>query len=83
MNALYFTVTTFTTAGAGDIYPKSDLCQALVITQVALGFALGGFLLATIIPRLLQSRTDLELEIDKEDKKSEKKKKTKHLAQDK
>jgi len=45
LSPLYFSVVTFTTLGYGDVLPASTVGQAVVISQVLLGYlGLGGLL---------------------------------------
>lgn len=39
IGALYFALGTLTTAGTGDVYPRSSLARAIVSWQMVLGFA--------------------------------------------
>lgn len=52
MDALYFTLTTFTTTGFGDISPLSPTARAYVSLQVALGFVLVSALFTLFITRV-------------------------------
>lgn len=51
---LYFTTTTFTTTGFGDIHAVSTSCQATVTVQMFSGFVVISIIIATLISRLLQ-----------------------------
>lgn len=53
IEALYFSVVTFTTLGFGDITPKSELGMLLVVAQVVLGYIMLGKTLAIIAARIL------------------------------
>ena len=46
---IYFTMSTFSTAGFGDITPVSRLARGIVMTQFAVGFALVAILLGRAV----------------------------------
>ncbi len=52
-NALYFSVVTFTTLGYGDITPSSPIGQLFAMIEVALGYLMGGLLVAILARRML------------------------------
>lgn len=52
LDALYFTLTTFTTTGFGDISPRSPTARGYVSLQMALGFVLVSVLFALVITRM-------------------------------
>jgi hypothetical protein len=54
ISSLYFTTTTFTTTGFGDIHAVSNTCQAVVTVQMFSGFVIISILLAVLVSRLLQ-----------------------------
>jgi hypothetical protein len=53
-SSLYFTTTTFTTTGFGDIHAVSDTCQAVVTAQMFSGFVIISIIIAVFVSRLLQ-----------------------------
>ena len=53
-SSLYFTTTTFTTTGFGDIHAVSASCQSVVTVQMFSGFIIISVIIATLIARLLQ-----------------------------
>ena len=53
LDALYFSVVTFTTLGFGDITPISHIGKVLVMLEVILGYLMGGLLIAILIRRLI------------------------------
>jgi Ion channel/Pentapeptide repeats (9 copies) len=52
-DAIYFSVTTFSTLGLGDVTPASDVGKVIVIVEVALGYLMGGLLIAILVRRLI------------------------------
>lgn len=52
-DAIYFSVVTFTTLGFGDIFPERTLGKILVMVEVALGYIMGGLLIAILIRRTI------------------------------
>ncbi len=55
LDAVYFSVVTFSTLGYGDISPKTDLGKVIVISEVVVGYMMGGLLVAILSRRLLGS----------------------------
>lgn len=53
LDALYFSVVTTTTLGYGDITPAETGGKLVAISQVALGYVLGGLLIAIIARRVI------------------------------
>ena len=53
-DALYFTVTVFTTVGFGDIAPKSELARIITMTQMIMGLIVFG-LVAKIVVGAVQT----------------------------
>lgn len=51
-SAIYFTVTTFTTTGFGDIHPVSDGARLLVTTQMLLGAFVLVVIVASVVARV-------------------------------
>jgi excisionase family DNA binding protein len=51
VDAAYFSVTVFSTTGIGDITPKSGAARALVGFQMATGFLIVSFVVATVMAR--------------------------------
>jgi len=49
LDALYFTMTTFTTTGFGDWHPVSEGARAVVVAQLASGFVVVSVLLALVL----------------------------------
>lgn len=54
IDAIYFTLSTVTTAGFGDIAPHSGLCRALTSAQLAIGFPMLGLSFAGVAARLFK-----------------------------
>jgi len=52
-DAIYFSVTTFSTLGLGDITPTSDIGKLTVMLEVILGYLMGGLLIAILVRRLI------------------------------
>lgn len=55
VEALYFTITTFTTTGFGDLAPKTPGCRLTVAFQTLIGLAVISMIIATLVVRILQS----------------------------
>lgn len=53
IDAIYFSVTTFTTLGFGDITPNTVSGKILVILEVLLGYIMGGLLVAILVRRII------------------------------
>jgi hypothetical protein len=58
VEALYFTITTFTTTGFGDIHADSSVCRMVVATQTLVGLVLITVAIAALAARLLEKRVD-------------------------
>ncbi len=58
VEALYFTVTTFTTTGFGDIHAYSPGCRIVVATQTLVGLIIVTVAIAALAARLLEKRVD-------------------------
>ena len=52
-DALYFSVVTFATLGFGDIAPETSIGRVLVITEVVIGYVMGGLLIAILVRRTI------------------------------
>ena len=59
LGALYFSMTTITTLGLGDVIPKSDTARFLVVTQVLYGLVIFA-LFANALADSWQAKRDLE-----------------------
>lgn len=55
IDALYFTLTTLTTTGFGDIQPYSQVCRGLGSGQLVVGFVVITFLIGVLISRAASS----------------------------
>jgi Ion channel/Pentapeptide repeats (9 copies) len=53
LNAVYFSVTTFSTLGLGDITPISAIGKLVVMLEAILGYLMGGLLIAILVRRLI------------------------------
>jgi hypothetical protein len=53
VNALYFSVTTFSTLGLGDITPISAIGKFIAMSEVIVGYLTGGLLIAVLVRRLI------------------------------
>ena len=58
-DALYFTVTTFSTVGFGDITAQTEAARLLVITQIMLDLVILGFGLRVIISAVERGRENI------------------------
>lgn len=58
VEALYFTVTTFTTTGFGDITAKSPGCRLIVASQTLVGLVVITLAIAALVARLLRQHED-------------------------
>lgn len=56
VDATYFTITTFTTTGFGDLHVEGDVCRGVVIAQMVVGFVIISIGIATAIGRLQAKR---------------------------
>jgi len=52
-DAIYFSVTTFSTLGLGDITPVSDIGKLVVMLEVVLGYLMGGLFIAILVRRMI------------------------------
>jgi hypothetical protein len=53
LDYLYFSVVTFTTVGYGDIVPVGLLSKLIVISEIILGYLMGGLLVAILAKRVI------------------------------
>jgi len=53
LDALYFSIVTFTTLGYGDILPLTWFAKLLVIVEVGLGYVMGGLLVAILSKKVI------------------------------
>jgi Ion channel len=59
MQAIYFTIGTFTTTGFGDIHPQRNLSEILVSAQMVVALIMIAVVVAGLTARLIESfRTD-------------------------
>ena len=59
LDALYFTMTTFSTVGYGDISPKSEVARALVTGQLVVDLVLIGLIAKVILGTAQRRRVSL------------------------
>jgi hypothetical protein len=52
-DGIYFSVTTFSTLGLGDVTPISDIGKLIVMCEAILGYLMGGLLIAILVRRLI------------------------------
>jgi voltage-gated potassium channel Kch len=57
IDSIYFTVTTLTTVGYGDIVPVSESCRVIVSSQMILGVVFLVVILSLFISRISESRS--------------------------
>ena len=55
VDALYFTLTTLTTTGFGDIQPWTQVCRGLVSEQLVAGFIVITFIIGILVSRAASS----------------------------
>jgi hypothetical protein len=60
VEVLYFTITTFTTTGFGDLAPKTPGCRLTVAFQTLVGLAVISMIIATLVARILQSGHNID-----------------------
>jgi hypothetical protein len=53
LDYLYFSVVTFATVGYGDIVPIGSLSKLIVISEILLGYLMGGLLVAILAKRVI------------------------------
>lgn len=53
VDALYFSVVTFATVGYGDILPHTPLEKIIVISEIMIGYLMGGLLIAILAKRVI------------------------------
>jgi hypothetical protein len=53
LDAIYFSVSTFSTLGLGDITPISGIAKLVVMFEVIVGYLMGGLLIAILVRRLI------------------------------
>lgn len=58
LDSVYFTLTTLTTVGYGDINPETQLCRAIVSVQLVFGVVLFVIILALLVARILEHSPD-------------------------
>jgi uncharacterized protein YjbI with pentapeptide repeats len=54
IRSFYFSVVVFTSLGANDIYPISDLGRAIVAIEIAIGYLMLGLLIAILSRRIIR-----------------------------
>ena len=53
IDSLYFSIVTMTTLGYGDLTPENDIAKLVALSQVVLGYMLGGLLVGIIAKRMI------------------------------
>jgi len=53
LDCLYFSVVTFATVGYGDILPITPLEKIIVVTEIMIGYLMGGLLIAILAKRVI------------------------------
>jgi hypothetical protein len=53
IDSFYFSIVTMTTLGYGDLTPKNDIAKLVALSQVVLGYTLGGLLVGIIAKRMI------------------------------
>ena len=53
IDSVYFSVTTFTTTGYGDIYPISSSSKIFVVSEMIIGYIVSMFTMATLVIKFL------------------------------
>jgi hypothetical protein len=59
VDAIYFTLGTFTTTGTGRFAAQSSLAELLVCCQIVLGWGFVAVLVAVLVPRVTAARKRL------------------------
>lgn len=62
IDSVYFTLTTLTTVGYGDITPVSQSCRAVVSGQMIVGLIMIGVIVALLVVRISENRSNDSLE---------------------
>lgn len=57
LDSFYFTLTTLTTVGYGDISPVTETCRSIVSGQLIIGLIWGTFVLALLVTRIANYRS--------------------------
>lgn len=52
-DCLYFSIVTFATVGYGDILPVSGLAKGVVMSEIVIGYSMGGLLIAILSKRVM------------------------------
>lgn len=55
IDSVYFSITTFTTTGYGDIYPISNIAKMFVASEMILGYILSAFIMAILVIKFIDA----------------------------
>ncbi len=53
VDCLYFSIVTFSTVGYGDILPQTPIEKVIVISEILIGYLMGGLLIAILAKRVI------------------------------
>lgn len=57
VDSIYFSITTFTTTGYGDIYPISNCAKMFVVSEIILGYIVSTFAMAMLVLTFIDTDT--------------------------
>ncbi|GAB6153715.1 hypothetical protein JCM17380_24650 [Desulfosporosinus burensis] len=56
IDSIYFSITTFTTTGYGDIYPISNSAKMFVASEMIFGYILSTFIMAILVIKFMDEK---------------------------